>query len=407
MARLIVNPDTPQAWTLELSPGNYAVGRGEGNHVVLEHDSVSSSHCTIAVSEDQLSLQDTGSTGGTWVSGELVESARLTPGAVFRVGQVEIRFESDRPETAAPIPGATVSRETRSGGTCHAHPRVRARFHCVRCNLDFCDFCVETRMSGGVAAKLCRKCGSPCQPLALPPRARAEAVHPSFARLLPGAFVYPFRGSGVILLVAGAVFFLVLGMLPIIGLLITGYLFSYAKRIVAASATGEDDPPDWPDFTNWYDDILAPYGHLIALVVLTFGPSVLLGIFLPKTAAWSEALVMAAIVAGAFLAPMAMLALAMFDTVAALNPAALILSIARIPGHYIVGAVAFGLVIGAYMVTDATIEAVFPVPFLGSLVAGFVNLYLVAVAMRILGLLYRCKKDALGWFSPGLGQLGR
>ena len=95
---------------------------------------------------------------------------------------------------------------------------------------------------------------------------------------------------------------------------------------------------------------------------------------------------------------MGMLALSMFDTFTALNPMALVWSILRIPGHYVVAAVAFGLVIGAYIFCDAFVGTILPVPFVGSLVAGCLNLYLLAVAMRILGLLYWTKKAELGWF---------
>jgi NADH:ubiquinone oxidoreductase subunit 3 (subunit A) len=32
-------------------------------------------------------------------------------------------------------------------------------------------------------------------------------------------------------------------------------------------------------------------------------------------------------------------------------------------------------------------------------IAGFVELYLLVVLMRVIGLLYLAKKDALGWFN--------
>ncbi len=217
--------------------------------------------------------------------------------------------------------------------------------------------------------------------------------------MLPGAFAYPFKGNGIILLAGGAVFFLVLGFLPFIGLLIGGYLFSYAKRIVASSAEGEAGPPDWPDFTNWVDDILIPYGHLLALVVLSFGPAWAAARFLPETLWYYQGTVIAATLIGAFLAPMGMLALAMFDTVTALNPVGLVWSILKIPRHYLVAALAFELVIGAYVCSETLFSKFLPVPFLGDLVAGCVNLYLLAVAMRILGLLYWSKKEQLGWHA--------
>jgi len=401
MVRLTVNPDSADAWSVELTPGVYSVGRGEHNQVPIEHPSVSSSHCSLTVSETHAMLKDAGSTAGTFVRGELVEQARLVPGSVFRIGEVELRFDSDAPAESGPmrVPPPPRSVAGSAGGStrqCKWHPRARARFYCAHCKHSFCDLCVETRAASGVVHKVCRKCGAECEPVSEVPVAAAPP--PTFGSLIPGAFVYPFKGSGVILLVGGAIFFFLLGFLHFFGLLITGYLFSYAKRIVATSANGEAEPPDWPDFTNWYDDILAPYGHLISLVVLTYFPAWALAVFLPETTPFRSGLVIAATVIGSFLAPMGMLALSMFDTFTALNPMALVWSILRIPGHYFVDAVAFGTVIGAYMFCDAFIGTILPVPFVGRLVAGCLNLYLLAVAMRILGLLYWTKKQELGWF---------
>src|SRR3974377_1224950 len=101
MPRLIVNPDTPEAWSIELQPGSISLGRSQENDFPIEHPSVSSSHCRVIVSDSGVRLQDTGSTAGTFVNGELVEEARLKPGQVIRLGEVVMRFESDAPE--APV----------------------------------------------------------------------------------------------------------------------------------------------------------------------------------------------------------------------------------------------------------------------------------------------------------------
>src|SRR4030095_17239600 len=97
-----------------------------------------------------------------------------------------------------------------------------------------------------------------------------------------------------------------------------------------------------------------------------------------------------------FLTPVAMLSLAMVDTVTALNPIALVWSIARIPGSYLVAAIAFGLVIGAYMTAEDIIGRLLPVPLLGYVLAGFLNLYFLAVAMRLLWLLYLTHEQKIG-----------
>lgn len=96
---------------------------------------------------------------------------------------------------------------------------------------------------------------------------------------------------------------------------------------------------------------------------------------------------------------MGMLALAMFDTVTALNPVSLVWSIMRIPGPYVMATAAFGLAITAFFFCDTLIGLVLPAPFLGYVISGFVSLYFVAVAMRIMGLLYWSNQGRLGWFS--------
>jgi len=101
---------------------------------------------------------------------------------------------------------------------------------------------------------------------------------------------------------------------------------------------------------------------------------------------------------GALLAPMGMLALAMFDSIGALNPVALVWSILRVPFYYLIVAAVFELVFGIFFIT-ANIIASLPVPILSGAVADFLGLYFIVVGMRILGLLYWTKKEEFGWFK--------
>ena len=57
------------------------------------------------------------------------------------------------------------------------------------------------------------------------------------------------------------------GILAVFG---AGYVFSYAKSIITSSANGEETPPDWPDVTEWQEDIVQPFGQMVALLVLDF-----------------------------------------------------------------------------------------------------------------------------------------
>ena len=111
------------------------------------------------------------------------------------------------------------------------------------------------------------------------------------------------------------------------------------------------------------------------------------------------ALFPAALGLGAAIAPMGMLTLAMFDTITALNPIGLVWSILRIPGPYFVAALAFEAVIAVNILKPFVVAVLIPIPFVPALISGFLNLYLIMVGSRILGLLFYTQEDKLGWFS--------
>lgn len=344
MARFIINPDTSIAWIWECAGPQFTIGRAADNDLVLDHPSVSSSHCRVDLGPQGVVVRDVGSTAGTFIGGQLLEQFPLLPGQVFQVGEVVVQFALSEAETRSAAPAA-------------------------------------------------RRIGRPIATF-------QPSAPVSFYRALPGAFAYPLNGNGLILIAAGGAVFLLVGWLPLIGLLLTGYLFNYAKKIVAATAAGEDAVPDWPDFTNWAEDLVLPYVQLAALTILTVGPAFLLEVFLPEGVPFRGGWVVFAAIYGGLLAPMGMLALAMFDSFTALNPLALVWSIVRIPLDYAAAALAFGAVIAAYLYSEKIVGFI-PVPVLPLVLAGFANLYLIIVAMRILGLLYRSKQQALGWFTRG------
>ncbi len=283
MARLVVNPGSESTWDIPLNPGSTFLGRSQENTVPIEHESVSSSHREIVVSEAAVWVRDLGSTNGTFIDGELVEQARLRPGQTLRVGEVEMRFEAGEPEYSPGAAGASstggqvltapeVLAPTKAAvrARCKLHPRTEARFACPKCHQAFCDFCVSTRVTGGRSCKFCRVCGVECTPLDVRPPSTGPAA-PRFFASVGRAFVYPMQGDGVILLVVGTIFrsllngatflaafagffgLVAIGFLLIFG---TGYVTAYLRRILVSSAMGDEAMPDWPDFrilgaTSW------------------------------------------------------------------------------------------------------------------------------------------------------------
>ena len=61
------------------------IGRSNAD-ITLDDRAASRLHCALEISEDSVLLRDLGSTNGTIVSNQLVETATLTNGSTFRVG---------------------------------------------------------------------------------------------------------------------------------------------------------------------------------------------------------------------------------------------------------------------------------------------------------------------------------
>jgi hypothetical protein len=69
------------------SVANPRVTTGRSNaDIIIDESVVSHLHCALEISEDSVLLRDRGSTNGTIVDNELVETATLTSGSTFRVG---------------------------------------------------------------------------------------------------------------------------------------------------------------------------------------------------------------------------------------------------------------------------------------------------------------------------------
>ncbi|MCX7868308.1 MAG: hypothetical protein N2438_14520, partial [Limisphaera sp.] len=100
---------------------------------------------------------------------------------------------------------------------------------------------------------------------------------------------------------------------------------------------------------------------------------------------------------GALVFPMGMMALTMLDRIGALNPVLLVISFFRIPLQYLVAAAVFEVIMALYWFGGDLLAWILPLPILPAVVFAFVSLYLLAVGMRILGLLYRANRRRLGW----------
>ena len=81
--------------THELKGDKTTIGRVEDNTFQIAEPSVSSHHCEILLRGNDIIVKDLSSTNGTFINGEKVSESPLKPGQILRLGQVEIRLETD------------------------------------------------------------------------------------------------------------------------------------------------------------------------------------------------------------------------------------------------------------------------------------------------------------------------
>lgn len=91
---------------IELAPGEFTIGRNDGNTLQLDDGVVSGQHACLTVVENEympevleLTIRDLGSTNGTYVNGEKVLAKRLKNQDVIRVGTNEFKVHDDAANT--------------------------------------------------------------------------------------------------------------------------------------------------------------------------------------------------------------------------------------------------------------------------------------------------------------------
>ncbi len=439
MARLVINPGSPTAWEVHLKAGVNSLGRGFANDFKLDDPSVSGAHCQIVVDQDNVIIRDLGSTNGTYVNRAPVRETALQPGQTIHLGGVEMLFRSDTPayltvneaeSVPPPIPVPPIAPllavpATAAGSqNCRFHHKTPGRFFCNKCQKFFCELCVTSRPMAGVRHAYCRHCGAECAPVQV---RLQRAVQAGFVARLPGAFAYPIRGAGALVIIVGIVVlallqfgqmmmgfgsirFLIFGL--ILQVCAGGYLFTYLQSIVHSTTAEDREMPDLPGMSNFLEDILLPFFRLLGLVLFCFGPAIGLAIWVAASgqSAAGPAVIAAAVFGGLYF-PMAFLAVAILDSVAAANPLVIVPSIVKVPLEYLLTLCLLAAVIAFRALGDFLVRVLFPKGFtthsMGELFAmlsaqafwGFTSFYLLVVAVHILGLLYVTKKNKLGWLD--------
>jgi pSer/pThr/pTyr-binding forkhead associated (FHA) protein len=101
MAKLVVLSAGMTGRTHELKADKTTIGRVEDNTFQIAEPSVSSHHCEIVLRGNDVVVKDLGSTNGTFINGEKVSESVLKPGQILRLGQIEMRLETEAMAAAA------------------------------------------------------------------------------------------------------------------------------------------------------------------------------------------------------------------------------------------------------------------------------------------------------------------
>ena len=407
MPALIFTSLDGQRTELPLKPGPNRIGRVDGNDILVPDESVAESHCEVSVEGGIVLVRDLGSATGTSVNGAAIQEGTILPGEVLRVGNVEFLFQDDPPVGAPRIDGALAA-PAPTGPVCRTHPMLPAKWQCTKCGELACDTCVlDGRGMGVPGVKFCRSCKSALAKVQAGPRGDGRtASGKTFAGEMAAAWAYPFRREGPIIMITGAIFFSIAncaqGFLFLIGLMIyvitTGYWMAYAQKVVQVSAQGEEDPPTWPDVSDFYSDIIQPFLQAAALFVVY-----LLPVFIPIIMAFTREqplYFLAALGLGlvsAFMMPMAWLAVSMHETMMGLSPHVVIPSILRIPGHYMLIVIELVVLVCINIGLELLLDN-FRIPFVTALITSFFSVYFMMVICRLLGSLYHLNHRRLGWF---------
>lgn len=318
------------------------------------------------------------------------------------------------PPLAQPIPPPLSASEAAKKSVCKFHPKSPARWSCPQCGQLYCDLCVGTQKAAQGIGYFCRPCGAQCSPVGLEVHANA-AIPGSFFSLLPGSFAFPFKYGGTLILVCGTIFLGLVdflrgaskvggALLMVRGLMLhiifLGYLFAYMQNVIQSTARGDESEPTLPDITNFVEDLLIPCLQLLATVLISFAP--VIGVII-----WSYnggdnmagvALIPAMVLACLYF-PMGFLAVAMFDTITALNPMLIVPSIIKVPWQYLTACVFLGVVFAVRWFGNGALQIIIPIKLVPDIISSFIGLYFLTVQCRILGLLYFTNKPLLGWFK--------
>ena len=103
MPKLIVSIDGVVVKEVQLTKDRSTIGRRPYNDLVIDNLAVSGEHAVIQMAGGSATLEDLGSTNGTYVNGKSVKQHALADEDVIEVGKYKLKF-LDRDVLSTPVP---------------------------------------------------------------------------------------------------------------------------------------------------------------------------------------------------------------------------------------------------------------------------------------------------------------
>ncbi len=204
--------------------------------------------------------------------------------------------------------------------------------------------------------------------------------------ILIEALAFPFKRSSLqMFLIVCALhglehFLLSLPVISIMTLAITGYLFAVQFNLIFATGNGYKEAPDFPDFSDSFENILVPLFKVVVVWLLAFAPALLIWWQLDvDDGSWLNWLPL--LFAYGYL-PIGLMIAAMDSLTEVIHPVTVFSAIRRSGMDYVWLTLGFG----AWLLTSDELDTLFP----GSWILGALfGTYGLMFTGRLIGAVYR------------------
>jgi pSer/pThr/pTyr-binding forkhead associated (FHA) protein len=112
MAKLVILTQGMTGRAHELTVDRTTIGRVEDNTFQIVDPSVSSHHCEVLLRGGEVLIRDLNSTNGTFINDAQITESVLKPGQKLRLGQIELKLETEGPAPVAAAPAAPAAPAT-------------------------------------------------------------------------------------------------------------------------------------------------------------------------------------------------------------------------------------------------------------------------------------------------------